>query len=215
MYSAQVAYVLYHSRTTDFGALEGRQQTALGIPLILLFFLIVGLRVSFSIPIEVRANWLFRLTDLFGGAAYLDATHKTLLWLALAPVVAISAPIYMVVWPWPRALGHAAFLAVFGLLMIELALTGFAKVPFTCSYLPGKANLKIMFGMYWGLLIMVSELVTGIEQSSLRNPSGYAKLMAVTLLAWLVATRRASGARRRIPSLSSKNRLSRTSSGSA
>ncbi len=37
-----------------------------GIPLILLFFLIVGLRVSFSIPIEVRANWLFRLTDPFG-----------------------------------------------------------------------------------------------------------------------------------------------------
>ena len=147
---SQVAYVLYRSKATDFGALEGRAQTSLGIPLILLFFLIVGLRVSFSIPIEVRANWLFRLTDPFSRGAYLDATRKTLLLLALAPVVAIAAPIYMAVWPWPRALGHAAFLAAFGLLVIELALTGFAKVPFTCSYLPGKANLKIMFGVYWG-----------------------------------------------------------------
>jgi hypothetical protein len=170
---SQVAYVLYHFRATDFGALEGRAQTALGIPLILLFFLIIGLRVSFSIPMEVRANWLFRLTDPFGRGAYLDATRKTLLWLAVAPVVAIAAPIYMAVWPWPRALGHAAFLTAFGLLMIELALTGFAKVPFTCSYLPGKANLKIMFGVYWGLLIMVSELVTGIEQAALRNPLSY------------------------------------------
>ena len=147
---SQAAYVLYRSRATDYGALEGRAQTALGIPLILLFFLIVGLRVSFSIPMEVRANWLFRLTDPIAGGAYLSASRKTLLLLALAPVVAIAAPVYMAVWPWPRALGHAAFLAAFGLLMIELALTGFAKVPFTCSYLPGKANLKIMFGVYWG-----------------------------------------------------------------
>ena len=174
----------------------------LGIPLILLFFLIIGLRVSFSIPMEVRANWLFRLTDPFGRGEYLDAARKTLLWLAVAPVVAVATPIYMAVWPWPRALGHAAFLAAFGLLMIELALTGFAKVPFTCSYLPGKANLKIMFGVYWGLLIMVAELVTGIEQTSLRNPSSYMMLMAVMLLAWLVAVRRARGARARVPGLS-------------
>jgi hypothetical protein len=199
---SQMAYVLYRSRATDFGALEGRAQTALGIPLILLFFLIVGLRVSFSIPMEVRANWLFRLTDPFDRGAYLDATRKTLLWLALAPVVAIAAPVYMAVWPWPRALGHAAFLTAFGLLTIELALTGFAKVPFTCSYLPGKANLKIMFGVYWGLLIMVSELVTSIEQASLRNPSSYTRLMLVMLFAWLLAARRARGARAGIPALS-------------
>ena len=199
---SQVAYVLYHSKATDFGALEGRAQTALSIPLILLFFLIVGLRVSFSIPIEVRANWLFRLTDPNGRGAYLDATRKTLLLFAVVPVMAIAAPIYMAVWPWPRALGHAAFLAAFGLLVIELALTGFAKVPFTCSYLPGKANLKIMFGVYWGLLIIVSELVTDVEQAGLRNPANYARLMGATLLAWLVAAWRARGARARIPALS-------------
>lgn len=198
---SQVAYVLYHSRATDFGAIEGRAQTALGIPLILFCFLVIGLRVSFSIPLEVRANWLFRLTDPFSRAAYLSATRKTLLLLALAPVVAIAAPIYMAVWPWPRAVGHTAFLAAFGLLVIELALTGFAKVPFTCSYLPGKANLKIMFGVYWGLLIIVSELVTDVEQRGLRDLANYAWLMGITLLAWLVAAYRGRGMRARIPAL--------------
>jgi hypothetical protein len=199
---SQMAYVLYHFKATDYGALEGRAQTALGIPLILLFFLIVGLRVSFSIPIEVRANWLFRLTDPFGSGAYLYAARKTLLLFAVAPVVAIAAPFYMAAWSWPRALGHTAFLAALGLLIVEVALTGFAKVPFTCSYLPGKANLKIMFGVYWGLLIIVSELVTDVEQAGLRNPENYARLMCVTLLAWLIAARRARGARTRIPALS-------------
>ena len=199
---SQMAYVLYRSRATDFGAIEGRTQTALGIPLILLFFLVIGLRVSFSIPIELRANWLFRLTDPFSGGAYLKATRKTLLSLALAPVVTIAASIYMAVWPWPRALGHTAFLAAFGLLIIELALTGFAKVPFTCSYLPGKANLKIMFGVYWGLLIIVSEIVTDVEQRELGHAVGYAWLMGVTLLAWLVAAYRGRLARARVPALS-------------
>jgi hypothetical protein len=180
---------------------RARAQTALGIPLILLFFLIAGLRVSFSIPVEVRANWLFRLTDPFSRGAYVDAARKAMLWLALAPVLAMAAPIYMAVWPWPRALGHIGFLAAFGLLAIELALTGFAKAPFTCSYLPGKANLKIMFGVYWGLLIIVSELVDDVEQAGLRSPANYAWLMGVTLLAWLAAAYRGRWARARIPAL--------------
>jgi len=199
---SQVAYVLYHFQAARYGAVEGRAQTALGIPLILLFFLIIGLRVSFSIPMEVRANWLFRLTDPFDSGAYLNATRKTLLLFALAPVVAVAAPIYMAVWPGPRALGHAAFLGVFGLLIVELALTGFAKVPFTCSYLPGKANFKIMFGVYWGLLIIVSEIVTDVEQRALRHRSSYSWLMGITLAAWLLAALRGRWARARIPALS-------------
>lgn len=197
---SQAAYVLYHLKADRFGAIEGREQTALGIPLILLFFLVIGLRVSFSIPVELRANWLFRLTDPFAGGAYLRATRKTLLAYALAPVVVLSAPVYLAAWPWAKAVEHVAFLAVFGLLIVELALTGFAKVPFTCSYLPGRANLKIMFGVYWGLLIIVSEVVTKIEIDALHQ--GYATLMAVTLIAWLAAAYRARWTRSRIPSLS-------------
>jgi hypothetical protein len=199
---SQAAYVLYHFRATDFGAIEGRAQTALGIPFILLFFLIIGLRVSFSIPIEVRANWLFRLTDANSRGAYASASRKTLLLLALAPVVAIATPVYMAVWPRERAFEHAAFLAAFGLLLIELALMGFAKVPFTCSYLPGKANLKIKFGVYWGLLIMVWELVTDVEKRALSDRTGYAWLMGITLLAWLAVAWRGHDARAGIPELS-------------
>jgi hypothetical protein len=142
------------------------------------------------------------LTDPFAHGAYLNATRKTLLLLALAPVVAIAAPLYLAVWPRPQALCHVAFLAAFGILIIELALTGFAKVPFTCSYLPGKANLKIMFGVYWGLLIIVSEVVTDIELRALRHPVTYAWLMGITLLAWVAAALRGRGERARIPALS-------------
>jgi len=199
---SQIAYVLYHYKAVPYGDSEGRAQTALGIPLILLFFVVIALRVSFSIPVELRANWLFRLTDSFAGGAYLDATRKALLLFALAPVTAIAAPVYLALWPWPRALGHILFLAVFGLLIIELALLRFAKVPFTCSYLPGRANLKIMFGVYWGVLIIASELITDFEHRALQHPKSYAALMAVTLTAWLIAVWRTRGARAEVPTLS-------------
>ena len=58
-----------------------------------------------------------------------------------------------------------------------------------------------MFGVYWGLLIMVSELVTDMEQAGLRNRANYARMMGATLLVWLVAMYRGRGARARIPAL--------------
>jgi hypothetical protein len=199
---SDAAYVLYHSRPNSRYARMAWEQTEIGIPLILIFFLIVGLRVSFSIPMELRANWLFRLTDPFAFGAYLGAARKVLLAFVLGPVVAISALGYSLLWPWWRALGHAGFLAGFGLLLIEVALTRFDKVPFTCAYVPGKANLKVKFGIYWGLLLTISGFVTQIERAALESRSGYAKLMFFTLLAWFWAYRRARGARATISAVS-------------
>lgn len=198
---SQAAYVLYRSKAADFGAREGRIQAELAIPAILMFFLIAGLRVSFSIPIELRANWLFRLTGRNDLGVSLAASRKALLLFGIAPVILIATPIYLAVWPWPRAAGHIGFLAAIGLLIVEVALSGFAKAPFTCSYLPGKANLKIRFGVYWGLLIIVSELVTDAEQAGLRNAASYAWLMGITLLVWLAAAFRGKLARACVPGL--------------
>jgi hypothetical protein len=161
----------------------------------MLFFLIVGIRVSFSIPTEVRANWLFRMTDPFRSGAYLSAARKALLLFAVAPVLAISAAIYSAVWPWWKALAHLGFIAAVGLLLVELALRKWNKVPFACTYLPGKANLKVMFGVYWALLWFLSQIVILIENEALKTPAGYAVLMAITLAGWLRVAYLASAAR--------------------
>jgi hypothetical protein len=172
------------------------------MPLIAICFLVIGLRVSFSIPIELRANWLFRMTDPLRGGAYLRATRKVLLMVAVAPVLAVAAPVYLALWPWQRALEHCAFVAAFGLLAVDLAIGNFAKVPFTCSYLPGKANLKIRLGVYWGLLIIGAEVVTDLESRALGRMAGYGLLMAATLAAWGWVAWRGRGNRAEIGSLS-------------
>jgi hypothetical protein len=187
-----IAGVIYNPHS--FKAVE-RSRAATGIPLLLLCFLIVGIRVSFSIPTEVRANWLFRMTDPFGSGAYLNAARKALLLFAVVPVVAISAAIYGAMWPWWKAIAHLGFIAAIGLLLVEVALWEWNKVPFACTYLPGKANLKVMFGVYWGLLWFLSQFVILVEERALKTPAGYALLMAITLAAWLRVAYLASAAR--------------------
>jgi hypothetical protein len=42
-------------------------------------------------------------------------------------------------------------LALIGWIFTELSLIDFYKVPFTCSYLPGKSNFQFVF---WGFAVL-------------------------------------------------------------
>ena len=72
---------------------------------------------------------------------------------------------------------------LFGLLAIiiaELCLRGFRKIPFTCSYLPGKSNFN-MAVMYLALFLLIAQWAADLELRALNNPVRY----AISLL-WLV-----------------------------
>ena len=54
--------------------------------LLTMLFAVAGMRVVFALPLDLRANWMFRVTPLEGGAAALRASRRALLALAVAPV---------------------------------------------------------------------------------------------------------------------------------
>jgi len=203
---SQLAWLL-HGDQRGFDMAFEREKTQLGMPLVMLFFVIVGLRVSFTIPVEVRANWLFRITDPCRSAAYLSAARKTLLAVGLAPVLAISAITADIIWGWRMAAAHCLFLALTGLLLIELTLARFHKVPFTCAWLPGQGNLKLMFGVYTGLILFLSDAIPRIEAVALPSASGYALLTGATALAWLVVAQRGRIVRTRVTELHFEEQL--------
>ncbi len=86
--------------------------------------------------------------------------------------------------------------------MVELTLNRFHKVPFTCAWLPGQGNLKLMFGVYVLLVMFLSDAIPRIEAVALKSGRGYAALMAVTALAWLYVARRAGQVRSHVTGLS-------------
>jgi hypothetical protein len=85
-----------------------------------------------------------------------------------------------------------------GTLLVELCLRTFQKIPFTCSYLPGKANIHIAF---WVGLVLLFQLVSEgarLEIRMLNHPLTCVMmilLLAVTAagLRWLAEARSRSG----------------------
>ncbi len=50
---------------------------------------------------------------------------------------------------------HLAALAFLGIILAEFAIDGAQKIPFTCSYLPGKSNLHLTFWLWVFLLVVL------------------------------------------------------------
>ncbi|HEY2859661.1 MAG TPA: hypothetical protein VGJ21_14675 [Terracidiphilus sp.] len=112
---------------------------------------VLGLRATFALPVSLNANWMLRLTQLRPTAKYIAATRSTLLLFAVAPMLVITALLGLNYRPWQAVGVHIGVLALFGALFVELALIKFDKVPFTCSYLPGKADVQVIF---WGVVVV-------------------------------------------------------------
>jgi hypothetical protein len=134
-------------------------------------FAVLGVRLVIAMPHMLRANWIFRMTEARGVAEYLAAVRRSLLVIALGPVWLLLAVLFLFRWPtWPVA-GHLVVLGLVGVIVVELCLDGFRKLPFACSYLPGQPKVYVVF---WGLLLVLTPLsMARIERGMLSRPFGY------------------------------------------
>src|SRR5262249_5150191 len=106
----------------------------LAATLILTIASVVGVRVLFSMPLDLRANWVFQITSRFDGHLYMVAARRSLLALSVIPVLMATAAACFWLWPWQAALAHVVVLGLFGVLLADVCLYSFRKIPFTCSY---------------------------------------------------------------------------------
>jgi len=151
-------------------------------PLILAFFILCGMRHVFSIPAELRANWVFQVSDRGEARRCLAGVKKAMLILGVAPLFALLLPLHVLFWGWQNACLHMLFGVVVSWLLAEILLMTFEKFPFACSYLPGKANLKVSWPLYlFGFTTYVSAVVT-LEYWMLQRPLRFAWLLALIVL---------------------------------
>jgi hypothetical protein len=132
---------------------------------LIILFAVAGLRNVFSLPISLTANWVLRTTQLRPSPDYVAATRRALLVIAAVPAWLLAASLSLHVRPTRQAAFHLAVLALAGCIVTESCLIGFYKVPFTCSYLPGKANIQVTF---WGFLIVLLVLIVPCAEFELR-----------------------------------------------
>ncbi len=154
--------------------------------LVMMCVWVLGTRVVFAMPLALRANWIFRITQVRGTREYLAAIRRPLFLLGVAPVWFVCAVLFFSIWPWPAAAGHMAVLGLVGMTLAYLSLHGFQKIPFSCSYLPGKARLHVVIGVWMGLLSLLGKGV-GLERRALDDPALYVRMVAVLVIALAAA----------------------------
>jgi hypothetical protein len=147
---------------------------------------VVGTRVVFSMPISLRANWLFRVTQVSRAWEYMAAIRRPLFVLAVAPVWILSAALLFSIWPWQMAADHLVALGLLGTIVAYVCLAAFRKIPFTCSYLPGKSYLHMAFLTATGLMLFVIRGVV-FESRALHNQALYASMVAVLAIVAIAA----------------------------
>jgi hypothetical protein len=180
--------------------LEGRSRARWDEPnvpfliagLLLLYCAIAGMKAAFAIPLALPANWIFRLTAVHSPAAYFSAVRKSLIVLAAVPVWIAAAIAYFSIWPGRPALEHMLVLIAAGLLLADLSLHQFRKIPFACSWLPGGVQLKMRLGVNTIVFLTFAGIFAGIELFSIQRVARFAPLIAILFAVSVWARRRAA-----------------------
>ena len=146
-------------------------------------FLLIGLRHLFSLPVELGANWAFRIVERQGRLHWMRAVDRLVLCGGVAAFIVLPLPIEFALLRW-RALAELALFTAVAMLAYEWAFASWDKLPFTCSYLPGKTPAWAVALTLLGLLIGLPA-VSGALVVCLHNPLAFVAAMVATTAAWL------------------------------
>jgi hypothetical protein len=107
-------------------------------PFALMFAMSLGARAALVLPIEPRANWVFRMTENDATRAeQLNAVRHAVVRLGVVWPLAMLLPVEWAVLG-TQAIPCLSLAWLAGLVLVELHMGEWARIPFTCSYMPGK-----------------------------------------------------------------------------
>ena len=172
-----------HFRNPLFG-------TLLWAPMTMVFLAIPAIRIALSVPFDLRSNWIFRMTeDVPGRSEVVAANVRTVLTFAVALPLAILGPMQ---W-WmlgPSALNVLLVEAAVGWLLVEWWMADWRRIPFTCSYIPGKGFVPHMvvkgfasylfFSLFSGVALRLSYARLGTALVFAVVLGGVAAVLSVT-----------------------------------
>ncbi len=159
---------------------------ALSIPFILTFLIIVGLRVVFEIPVELRANWLFQLMLDPDQRECEQLARNVILIFVLPCVFVLAFPVYAYLEGFLIAALHTLLVATWAVLLTNILLIRFRKLPFTCTLpLFKQHSIVILIAFVFGFLIYALS-TPDFESSALVQPRRLISLVPVVFVAWFM-----------------------------
>jgi len=157
----------------------------LALPLVFMFFLVIGLRASFRIPTDLDANWAFRISQPSLGTC-ISAATLVMFVIAVAPVAGISVAATIALWPARDVATIAILQLLAGLVLIQCALFGWTKVPFASAHAPSPEVLKAKWPIYVVALYLYAFKLANWQFVALRSTRALAAYMAAAVITILV-----------------------------
>ena len=159
---------------------------ALSISFILTFLIVVGLRMVFEIPSELRANWIFQLMLDPNQQECEALARKVILAVVLPLSLAVAFPAYLYFEGLAVACLHTLLVVVWAALLTNITLIRFRKLPFTCTLPVFKQHsIVILLSCCFGFLIYAVS-TPEFESSALSEPLRMISLVPVAAVAWYI-----------------------------
>ncbi len=181
-----IVLILLAAKTTAQGNFDSFDKTVLSIPFILSFFLVLGIRATSQIPVAVEANWIFRIGEAADKKHYMIGFKKGILFFAILPLFAVLFVFYAILWGWSAALFLCVFGSTVSALLVEIVFIKHRKIPFACTYLPGKGKMHIFWIVYLVSLIVYVSVMSSAALGLLLNPTGFVVFFAVALILFIL-----------------------------
>lgn len=157
----------------------------LAAPLILVYFVVCGLRFVFELPAEIRANWLYQVAAQQDCSELVAIARKAILTFVW-PWLLFTGLLYIDSWGWQTAMAHMLLSLAVSYCLADLLLLRFAKIPFTCSYSAWQQGATVMAVIYAFGLFVFASVIPGIEHDLFRrSPFGVIGFACLILGGWL------------------------------
>lgn len=157
----------------------------LALPLVFMFFAVFGLRACFAIPTEVEANWPFRLTQPSMHAS-VTASRLVIIVFGVTPIAVAWLLVTLVVWPVEVARATALMSFASGVMLTEIALVTWTKVPFATAHEPSLRALKSRWPWFVVALNLFGYRLADLQVGALSSVHGvtyYVLAMAGVVMA--------------------------------
>jgi hypothetical protein len=158
---------------------------ALSIPFVVSFLLIMGLRIVFEIPSDLRANWIFQL--MLDPDQECEPLARRVIFVSILPwLLVITFAAYLYLKGPVVAVLHTLVVATWSCLLTNVVLIRFRKLPFTCSLPVFKQHsIVILISLCFGFLIYAGSTAE-FESSALSQPMRMLFLLPVAGVTWYI-----------------------------
>jgi hypothetical protein len=158
-------------------ALMHPRTAVLWIPLVLAYWIVIGLRASFFVPSELPAAWTFAANAPEPTAAYRPAVRAAMLAWVMPCAIGVAALVTVPLLGWSAAVWHVLFVCSATTMMIQAVSLTIDFVPFTRRYEAGHAKLRTRWWIYAAGLAACAYYPVRLEMAAWERPVAFASLL--------------------------------------